>query len=165
MKAGGLAMRDAADVLSTPPGCGRCRSEGRITIAGCTYRHSRFGHGSVEPSEVVMKAATWLCAVALCGALAGCGDDGTGTSVAGVCESYCATLDECGYGLNSGPCQSTCESQAQTAASISSACGSAASAEGRCIGALSCEALEVWVDDGPDAPCQAEDAATDAACN
>ncbi len=112
-----------------------------------------------------MNAATWLGAFVLCGALSGCGDDDAGSTVAGVCESFCATLDGCGYGLMSGPCQSECESDAQDAASISSACASAATAEGRCIGALSCEGLEAWIDDGPDAPCQAEDAATDAACN
>jgi hypothetical protein len=130
------------------------------------YRRPGCQRGSVGPSEVVMKPAPWLGAFILCGALlSGCGDDDSGSTAAGVCESYCATLDECGYGLMSGPCQISCESEAQAAAAISGACAAAAAAEGRCIGALSCDRLDDWADDVPNAPCQAEDAASTAACN
>jgi len=112
-----------------------------------------------------MKAALWLGAFVSYCVLLGCGGDDSASSAAQVCESYCAKLDECGYSQASGPCLSTCESQAQTAASISEACAAAAAAEGRCIADLSCERFDDWADGTPDAPCQAEDAASDAACN
>jgi len=112
-----------------------------------------------------MKTASWLAVCILCGALLGCGSDDAGSTAAGVCESYCAKLDECGYSQVSGPCQSTCESQAEMAAGISDACAAATEAEGRCIGALSCERFDDWAGDAPGAPCQAEDAASSAACN
>ncbi len=112
-----------------------------------------------------MKAASRLGAFVLCGALWGCGGDDSGPSTAGVCEDYCAKLDECGYTQQSQDCPSFCESQAQTAASISGACAAAVAAEGRCIAGLSCERFQDWADDTPDAPCQAEDAASNSACN
>lgn len=112
-----------------------------------------------------MNPSLQLGAFVLCCVLWGCGGDGSEGSAADACASYCAKLDECGFSQISGPCLSTCESQAQTAASISGACAAAAEAEGRCIGALSCERLEDWADEVPDAPCQDEDAASNAACN
>lgn len=110
-----------------------------------------------------MKAASWLGAFVLCGALWGCGGDDSGSSASALCEDYCAKVDECGYSQAS--CLSSCEEDAQTAASISGACATAVAAEGRCIADLSCERFDDWVDDTPDSPCQAEDAASISACN
>jgi len=120
-----------------------------------------------------MKLATLFPGLFLLGALAGCGgsssDDsgggGTGDRSETVCESFCGTLSECGFGLMSGDCLSQCQSRSQTASGISSACRAAAEAEGRCVGALSCEELEDWIDEPPNYPCSAEDAAANAACN
>jgi len=122
-----------------------------------------------------MKPTAWFTGVAVLGVLAigafsGCGGDdssgdGNGAAASAVCEDFCATLEMCDLGLMSGPCLDVCQSGGMEAAAISGACVNASEAEGRCVAALSCDGLDRWREDGPDAPCQAEDAAADAACN
>ena len=127
----------------------------------------------LSPEEAVMKLAAFCASLFLLGALTGCGDastDGGGTGGSGnpsstVCESFCGTLSECGYGLMSGDCLPQCQSRSQEASNISSACREAADAEGRCVGALSCEQLQDWIDEPPNYPCSAEDMAASVACN
>ena len=110
-----------------------------------------------------MKLSTLCAGLFLFGALAGCsGDGGAGSS---TCASFCGTLSDCGYSLTSGDCSSECASQLAEASSISGACRDAAEAEAQCVGALSCEDLELWLEEPPDYPCSAEEAATDVACN
>jgi hypothetical protein len=116
-----------------------------------------------------MKPKAWFTGVAILGVLAigafsGCGD-GNGGVANDACEGFCATLEMCGLGLVSGPCLDVCQTGGMEAAATSGACLNASEAEGRCVAALSCDGVDRWREDGPDAPCQAEDAAADAACN
>ena len=125
------------------------------------------------PLEAAMKLAALCGGLFLLGALAGCGGSSSDDSGAGgsrgtsgtACESFCGTLSSCGYGLMSGDCLSQGQSQSQVASGISSACRAAADAQARCVGGLSCEQVEDWLDEPPNYPCSAEEAATDAACN
>ena len=107
------------------------------------------------------------------GSLAGCGDASTDGGGAGgsrtpsgtPCEAFCGTLSECGFGLMSGDCLPQCQARSQAASDISSACRQAGDAEGQCVGGLSCEQLDDWIDEPPNYPCSAEDVAANAACN
>ena len=106
---------------------------------------------------------TLLCAgLFLCGVVAGCGSDGSSGT---PCGAFCGTLSECGFSLTSGECLPECDSRSQEASSISSACRAAADAIAVCVGGLSCEGLQDWIDEPPGYPCSAEETAAGAACN
>ncbi|MGB5809762.1 MAG: hypothetical protein WBG86_04475 [Polyangiales bacterium] len=109
-----------------------------------------------------MKQRPWYLGFVILALIASCGGS---SGAADACESFCATLDECGFGLFSGPCDTECAVAVQASAEVSNACANAFQAEGECVGALSCAQLEAWIDDTPDSPCVAEDAAVTAACS
>ncbi|MEM7436843.1 MAG: hypothetical protein AAF436_16945 [Myxococcota bacterium] len=90
-----------------------------------------------------------------------CGDSSGDSS----CNSFCNVAAQCG-GEDRAECVSTCVSNAAEAETISEACLAAFLGRTGCVGGLTCQQAEAWLDEVPpdSYPCRDEDIAVDQDC-
>ena len=101
----------------------------------------------------------------LCGVLAmGCnGSDGGGGGSGNNCAAACEVIVPC-FNDTVQSCLAQCEGNIQEANDVSAACGTAVNNLAGCLGGLSCEQANAWLDEIPadSFPCKAQEDAVDA---
>lgn len=99
--------------------------------------------------------------------LGACGDDPASSGSLANCGAFCAKLVECNPGSSTQECLSECNGFAQQFQRVSADCLAAYTSVNTCVGGLTCEQGEAWVDEiPPDSyPCKAQDDALEAVCN
>lgn len=108
----------------------------------------------------VAKALIAASTIAFACSLVACGDD-----FDAACSPWCAVVDDCTEASFS-ECMSACAEESSQARAISSECAYAVRDQNVCLGELTCEEFEAWLEEiPPDGyPCKGADDGRENAC-